>query len=240
MGLISRVSSRTYRRVAKMTKIITRTHNCHCTVESSKVEAKFTNMRLTGGIRVKVDQKMKITVPLKADCECHEVGAPAPKLVEQTQVTASPKPTQKPAVIPPKPRLSASQDDVKLTVFINARHLPKMDSFVEGGSCDPYYNFFLDQGQGFKKVSGGPHLALKNQRKGAWSFNILKTELLKSLKMKIEFWDVDSTNKDDFIGDFVCDAKAFLASGGTGFKDAKLQGKAAKNSVIDLTYQVAK
>merc|ERR1739848_537001 len=113
MGLISRVSSRTYRRVAKMTKIITRTHNCHCTVESSKVEAKFTNMRLTGGIRVKVDQKMKITVPLKADCECHEVAAPAaPKLVEQTQVKASPVPSQK-VVVPPKPRLSVSKDDTK-------------------------------------------------------------------------------------------------------------------------------
>merc|ERR1711997_57472 len=139
MGLISRVSSRTYRRVAKMTKIITRSHNCHCSVESSKVEAKFTNMRLTGGIRVKVDQKMKITVPLKADCECHEV-APPPKLVEQTQVKVSPVPSQK-VVVPPKPRLSASHDDTKITVFINAKHLPKMDSFLEGGSCDPYYNF---------------------------------------------------------------------------------------------------
>merc|ERR1712066_962693 len=128
MGLISRVSSRTYRRVSKMTKIVTTTHNCHCEVESSKVEAKFTNMRLTGGIRVKVDQKMKITVPLKADCECHEVAAP-PKLVEQTQVTSSPVGPQK-VVVPPKPRLSASRDDTKITVFVNAKQLPKMDSFL--------------------------------------------------------------------------------------------------------------
>lgn len=222
-----------------MTKIVTRTHNCHCEVESSKVQATFSNMRLTGGIRVKVDQKMKITVPLKADCECHEV-APAPKLVQQTVVTSAP--SQK-VVVPPKPKSSPppkTTTDKKLTVFLNAKHLPKMDSFLEGGSCDPYYNFFLDQGQGFKKVSGGPHLALKNQRKGAWSFNILEAELLKSLKMKVEFWDVDSTNQDDFIGDFVCDAKAFLATGGAGFKDAKLQGKSAKNAVIDLSYQVAK
>jgi len=55
--------------------------------------------------------------------------------------------------------------------------------------------------------------------------------------MKIELWDVDSSNKDDFIGDFECNSAAFLASG--GFKNAKLQGKEAKKSVIDLTYQDA-
>jgi len=57
-----------------MTKIISTTHNCHCEVTSSKVSAKFTNMRLSGGIRVKVDQHMRIRLPLSTDCECHEVG----------------------------------------------------------------------------------------------------------------------------------------------------------------------
>merc|ERR1712066_536282 len=77
MGLISRVSSRTYRfyLYPKMTKIVSTTHNCHCEVTSSKVSAKFSNMRLHGGIRVKVDQHMRIRLPLSTDCECHEVGA---------------------------------------------------------------------------------------------------------------------------------------------------------------------
>merc|ERR1711997_920118 len=202
MGLISRVSSRTYRfyLYPKMTKIVSTTHNCHCEVTSSKVSAKFSNMRLHGGIRVKVDQHMRIRLPLSTDCECHEVGADsdveqAPKKVTQTTVQSPPKPA-------PKPQISRSpsvSDNKKITVFLNARDLPKMDSFLEGGSCDPYYVFLLDQGKGFKKVSGGPHLAIKNQRKGAWSFVIAEKEIANSTKTTLleilsatprRFWQV--------------------------------------------------
>lgn len=233
-----------------MTKIISTTHNCHCEVTSSKVSAKFTNMRLSGGIRVKVDQHMRIRLPLSTDCECHEVDGDhhhhhskaadsdvdhqhqVPQKEAHVTVQQPPKPASKP-VLTTKP----SAGDKKITVFLNARDLPKMDSFLEGGSCDPYYVFSLDQGKGFKKVSGGPHLAIKNQRKGAWSFVIAEKEIANSKKMKIELWDVDSSNKDDFIGDFECSSAAFLSTG--GFKNAKLQGKEAKKSVIDLTYQDA-
>ena len=59
-----------------MTKIVTTTHNCFCEVTSSNVSAKFTNMRLSGGLRVKVEQHMKIRLPLRTDCECEEIAAP--------------------------------------------------------------------------------------------------------------------------------------------------------------------
>merc|ERR1712110_102005 len=235
-----------------MTKIVTTTHNCHCEVTSSKISAKFTNMRLHGGIRVKVDQHMKIRLPLSTDCECHEVGQDSDCGHEQqqtqinqgisqipmkeTHVTVqsppkpAPKPSPKPISNPPSARSSVrsstSSGDKKITVFLNARDLPKMDNFLEGSSCDPYYIFSLDQGSGYKKISGGPHLAIKNQRKGAWSFVIAEKEIAGSKKMKIELWDVDSGSKDDFIGDFECSSGAFLSTG--GFKNAKLLGKAAK------------
>jgi len=77
-----------------MTKIVTTTHNCHCEVTSSKVSAKFSKMRLHGGIRVKVDQHMRIKLPLSTDCECEEIGVDSdvgqqqqkvvPQVIQQT------------------------------------------------------------------------------------------------------------------------------------------------------------
>merc|ERR1712156_1402353 len=104
-----------------------------------------------------------------------------------------------------------------------------MDSILTGGKCDPYYIFFLDQGKGFKKMSGGTHLANKNSLKGEWKFNIFKHNIVDSKKMRIELWDRDSKwnplDKDDYIGCFEYDCAKFLSNG--GFTNAKLTGDKA-------------
>jgi len=248
--------------------IITTSHNCHCEVTSSQVSAQFTNMRLRGGIRVSVDQHMRIRLPLSTNCKCEKADEKAdssscsssdsdaepeqkkhevPKKVPVQKVTAEPahhaaKPSPPKPAAPTKPvsrtssaRSTTTTDDKKITVFLNARDLPKMDNMFEGSSCDPYYMFYLEQGNGWKKMSGGPHLAIKNQRKGAWSFVIGMKEIVNSKKIKVELWDSDSLGDDDFIGGFECNSGAFLTTG--GYNNAKLEGKVAKKSVIDLTYK---
>jgi len=196
-----------------MTKIVSTTHNCHCEVTCSNVSAKFSNMRLHGGIRVSVDQHMRIRLPLSTDCECEEVPADsdceqglagkqrlagvkssgpileqAPQKAGITKTTAVQQVTktrreefqektrreeiqevttstvQSPPKPAPTPPISLYSDNKKITMFLNARDLPKMGSSLEGGSCDPYYVFLLDQGKGFKKFSGGPHLAINSER----------------------------------------------------------------------------
>jgi len=199
----------------------------------------FWNMRLSGEVRVQVTQKMRMQIPLnvvtdfsETFSDCDEVKVPVQKH-NPHKTAPSPSPSEKsneapaPTPITPKP--------TKLNIFLNARDLPIMDIT----SCDPYYNFYLDQGNGWVKKSGGPRLAIKNQRKGAWSFNILQSEILASRQMKVEMWDFDTIGKDDFIGEVVFNCSQFSFKKNGGITDAKLVGpKAAKaNSVIDLSWR---
>merc|ERR1712228_595093 len=94
MGLISRVSSRTYR--ANMASIST-VHNCHCDVLESSVVAKFTNMRLRGAIKIAVEEDLVIKLPLASDCACHPVTPSHPHHEEPKKVRES----QQAAVAPP-------------------------------------------------------------------------------------------------------------------------------------------
>jgi len=224
-----------------MTKVVTTTHNCHCEVTSSSVEASFSKMRLVGGIKIKVEQDMKILLPLSTDCECHEIEPEQQQEPEQKVQPKTIQPTKQklePEIQTNTPSSSAQDlsiplDNEIIALTLRAQDLPKMDGILSGGSCDPYYIFFLDQGKGFKKMSGGAHLAIKNSRKGKWRFNIFKHNIADSKKMRIELWDRDS-GKDEFIGHYECDSAKFLANG--GFTNANLEGQNAGKTVLDFTY----
>lgn len=244
-------------------------HNCFCERIDSHVMARFTDMRLTGSFKIKVQEDLKIMLPLKSDCECHPVDqpvaqkptyvpAPVPTREEQKPVKKAPRPTSTGSSYGsqptyeelPKTRLSrdlsqsslssvqsstsakpVSKSHSQTNIFITVRDLPKMDSFLEGGSCDPYYVFKLDG----KKVAGGPHIAIINQRHGAWSFKILDSALKTARNIRVEFYDHDSISKDDFIGSFDCTVSELFTRG--GFKNQKLVGKNAKKSNVDLTFK---
>lgn len=64
-------------------------HNCFCSRIDSHVLARFTDMRLTGSFKIKVEEAIKVQLPLKSDCECHPVNTPGK--VPQKPVQA-PKP----------------------------------------------------------------------------------------------------------------------------------------------------
>lgn len=49
-------------------------HNCFCERIESHVMARFTDMRLSGSIKIMVQEDLKIKLPLKSDCECHPKG----------------------------------------------------------------------------------------------------------------------------------------------------------------------
>ena len=88
-------------------------------------------------------------------------------------------------------------------VLVKARNLPKMDTFFEGGSCDPFFNFYLDFGRGgFIKAIGGQHNRIENQLQGSWGFNIPTMMLKSAERYKIEFFDHDLIGSNDFIGQF--------------------------------------
>jgi len=63
-------------------------HNCFCERIDSHVNAKISNMRLTGSIKIAVEETIAIKLPLKSDCDCHPVGAqsmpPPPAAREQS------------------------------------------------------------------------------------------------------------------------------------------------------------
>lgn len=65
-------------------------HNCFCSVIDSHIMARFTDMRLTGAFQIKVEENIRIQLPLKSDCECHPINKPV-------------KVVQKPVQAPPKP-----------------------------------------------------------------------------------------------------------------------------------------
>jgi len=267
-----------------MSKLVTAVaHNCFCERIESHVLARFTDMRLTGSFQIKVQEDLKIKLPLKSDCECHPVNGaaaprptyvpqptPVPRREEQKPVKAETRSSYRPtstgssySMTPtyeelPRTRLSKnlSQSSLSSThssvsaksvpktapkpvtkthsqtnIFITVRDLPKMDSFLEGGSCDPYYVFKLDG----KKVAGGAHIAIINQRHGAWSFKILDSALKTARNIRVEFYDHDSLSKDDLIGSFDCTVSELFTRG--GFKNQKLAGKDAKKANVDLTFK---
>lgn len=65
-------------------------HNCFCSVIDSQIMARFTDMRLTGSFQIKVEEAIKVQLPLKSDCECHPVNKPVKVPVQKVQ--APPKP----------------------------------------------------------------------------------------------------------------------------------------------------
>ena len=94
-------------------------------------------------------------------------------------------------------------EDQMTEVLIKARNLPKMDTIFEGGSCDPFFDFYLDFGRGgFIKTIGGYEHRIENQLQGSWGFNIPTTILKSAEKYKIEFFDYDLIGSNDFIGQF--------------------------------------
>lgn len=89
---------------------------------------------------------------------------------------------------------AAGNEIFKIVIEVN--DLPKMDSFINGGSADPYFYFYLDK----KLFFGGRDKAIKNSRKGQWSFPILASLVRNAQKITIKWFDFDNIGKDDEIG----------------------------------------
>lgn len=84
----------------------------------------------------------------------------------------------------------------KWEVNIHVADLPKTDSILAGGKCDPYFILFLDD----KKLYGDRNLALKNTLQAKWLFELKSRELLESKIIRIEWYDKDSIGNDHHIG----------------------------------------
>merc|ERR1739848_475349 len=96
MGLISRVSSRTYRH------IMPSDHKCMCERIFSKTEAKLENLRLVGTIRIEAEEDLRLLLPLSSKCDCYPVNnrkvVVRPVIEENVRAEASP-PSEEESVI---------------------------------------------------------------------------------------------------------------------------------------------
>jgi len=79
MGLISRVSSRTYRKIettppinmsTKQVVLKPASDSCMCDTIRTAVEAGITDLCLETEFRIKVDEIVKLDIPLNVECKC--------------------------------------------------------------------------------------------------------------------------------------------------------------------------
>lgn len=98
------------------------------------------------------------------------------------------------------PNTTFNEKSIKLNekweINIHVSDLPKTDSYLAGGKCDPYFILFLDD----KKIYGDRTLALKNTLQAKWLFELKSIDLLNSKIIRIEWYDKDAIGNDSHIG----------------------------------------
>lgn len=234
-------------------------HNCICEEKHSRVYATMKNMRLHCRLNMNVTEGVKINVPVKKVVVCK---SPMYQTVRQPSSSESEYETVTKVVKVRKSKSrkssssSSSSDDAKLikttrtsttrtgsvvTWFVNisVTNLPRMDGLLSGGACDPYFQLFLDD----ECVYGEKSLAIKNSRNGSWDFR-LPADLIRNSKMiKINWFDMDKTGKDDYIGTSKISTSQALRSILVGTSNEcktssiSIEGKKTKDSYVSLTFR---
>jgi len=235
-------------------------NKCYCTVVSQESSAVLTNIVLEATLDLSVTEKISLDVPMQTECFVRTTGhqpvvvdtpvhyekpavVPKPKPVSITRVEeikpAAPAPAPVPVkVVETKPvqrAPSAVKEVFKIIVEVN--DLPKMDTFLNGGAADPYFYFYLDS----KLYFGGRDKAIKNSRKGQWSFPILASLVRGASKITIKWFDFDQVGKDDEIGTTELEVSKAIRhiTSGTSNKCVTnfltISGKKAEKASVSLT-----
>lgn len=192
-------------------------HGCHCTVTHQESSAIIKNIVLEATVDLSVLEKIKIDIPIKTQCSVKNLSTHSkptvtgPTVEQQIKVPQTQKQnsqpqknlSQKPKIEQLAPEENAAKPPAHIKpepaqkevfkIIIEVNDLPKMDLV---GGADPYFYFYLDN----KLYFGGPDKAIKNSRKGQWSFPILASLVRNSNKITIKWFDYDTVGKDDEIG----------------------------------------
>lgn len=195
-------------------KKVSKGHGCHCTVIHKESSAVISNIVLEATVDLSVVERIKIDVPVKTHCQVRSMSkkpvvtqVESKPVVQQERSVPEQQPVQKRKSLPkpkveqkPMPEEHAAKPPPLIKevfkIIVEVNDLPKMDSFLNGGSADPYFYFYLDN----KLYFGGRDKAIKNSRKGQWSFPILASLVRNAHKITIKWFDFDSVGKDDEIG----------------------------------------
>jgi len=111
---------------------------------------------------------------------------------------------------------------------VSVKDLPKMDSTLTGGKCDPYFKFEVDG----KSLYGNSKLAKSNKLAAAWSFSIPSYSIKTSKTISVKFYDRDRIGKDELIGS-VEFSTAQLASR-LVLTNIPLEGKTAGQATMEI------
>jgi len=190
----------------KKTPVYIHNNRCTCEVIRQESYAVLSNIMLEATVRLGVEERIALDVPMHTECTVRQSGYQPVYVdtpVQQKTVTVQPA---KPVVVPkPQPAKVEQAKPVSRTasvvkevfkIVVEVNDLPKMDTFLNGGSADPYFYFYLDS----KLYFGGRDKAIKNSRKGQWSFPILASLVRGASKITIKWFDFDQVGKDDEIG----------------------------------------
>merc|ERR1711963_705771 len=97
MGLISRVSSRTYRKMSRNAKHITLkpSDSCICETLQTIVEAGVEDLSLETEFRITLNEVIKIDIPLNVECKCVGIKVNPGQQQQQQQQEEPPHPKQR-------------------------------------------------------------------------------------------------------------------------------------------------
>lgn len=190
-------------RYSKKTRVYTNPSRCTCEVIRQESYATLSNIMLEATVNVGVYEKIMLDVPMHTECHVRQSGYQPVYVdtpVQQPKPVVVPKPSIQPVqkvehVSKPVSRTASVVKEV-FKIIVEVNDLPKMDTFLNGGSADPYFYFYLDS----KLYFGGRDKAIKNSRKGQWSFPILASLVRGASKITIKWFDFDQVGKDDEIG----------------------------------------
>jgi len=233
-------------------------NRCHCTIISKESSAVLKNIVLEATLDLAVTEKISLDVPMQTECFVRTMGhqpvvvdtpvkpvvVPKPQIIkvqEQKVEESKPVPVPAPAPVQVKvePKVQRVPSVVKevFKIIVEVNDLPKMDTFLNGGAADPYFYFYLDS----KLYFGGRDKAIKNSRKGQWSFPILASLVRGASKITIKWFDFDQVGKDDEIGTTEVEVSKAIRhiTAGTSNKSITnfltISGKKAEKANVSLT-----
>jgi len=192
----------------------------------SNVSVDLSGLTLDCAIKINVDQKILVKVPLTAKVTYEEANI-VPVIEEHETVDVAEAEPEKAESVSSKSSKSSKASEVEELVedvkekveelaaateeqkeqepvfnigrskcVIEVKNLPKMDGRF--GKADPYFKLYIDGIHQF----GGADIAKSNTLQAKWEpgFPLRNRQLQYGRTIKVEFYDKDRFNRDDLIG----------------------------------------